>query len=256
MDFRNKVAVVTGASSGIGKIVARDLAALGCKVVIVGRDKEKLSKAKSEILTFDKDVLAISCDVSNRKHVEEMAKQIIEKKGKVNILINAAGFGKWRSFEESTVEEIEDMMKTNYLGTVYTTKAFLKSLREQEEAHIVNIASVAGFIGMPNFSAYCASKFAVIGLSESMHNEFYGSRLGITVVCPGAVKTHFFDDPSFTGNIPKNGIAPETVSKAIINALKTKQFFVVVPKKYKSVLFAKALLPKQVQKYAREHYRE
>ncbi|MGV8169269.1 MAG: SDR family NAD(P)-dependent oxidoreductase [Candidatus Nanoarchaeia archaeon] len=258
MEFKNKVAVITGASSGIGKQVAYDLASLGCKVVLIGRDKDKLSKVKADISKLDKEVLAISCDVSNRKHVEEMAKQVIEKMKRVDIVVNAAGFGKWKSFEDSTIEEIEEMMKTNYFGTIYVSKAFLQTLRESDEGHLVNIASMAAFNGIPKFSAYCASKSAVLSFSESLYNEIYGTRFNVTCVCPGAVNTHFFDDPSFgeENKIPKKSITPEEVSKAIIDAIRKKKFLVIVPKKYRAILLAKGLSTKMVHSRIRNMYSE
>ncbi|MGV8162470.1 MAG: SDR family NAD(P)-dependent oxidoreductase [Candidatus Nanoarchaeia archaeon] len=258
MEFKNKVAVITGASSGIGAQVAFDLASLGCRVVLIGRDKEKLSKIKADISVLDKEVIAISCDVTNRKHVEEMASQVIAKLKRVDIVVNAAGFGKWRSFEESTLDEIEEMMKTNFFGTVYVSKAFLRTLRESEEGHLVNIASVAAFNGIPNFSAYCASKAAVLSFSESLHNEIYKTRFNVTCVCPGPVETNFFNDPSFgkDNKVPKNSIHPEEVSKAIIDAIKKKKFLVVVPKKYKAILLAKGLSTKIVHSKIRDSFRE
>ncbi|MFA6072602.1 MAG: SDR family oxidoreductase [Candidatus Woesearchaeota archaeon] len=258
MEFKNKVAVITGASSGIGKQVASDLAALGCKVVLIGRDKEKLSKIKNELIKFNNEIIAISCDISNRKHVEEMASQIILKMKKVDIVVNAAGFGKFEKFEDSSIENTENMMKTNFFGTMYVTKAFYQTLRESEEGHIINIASIAGFEGIPNFSAYCASKFAIVGFSESLHHETFGTRLHVSVICPGAVKTNFFDDPSFgdENKIPKNAITSQQVSKAIINAIRKKKFLVIIPKKYRALLVAKGINPNYVHKQIRNKYAE
>jgi short-subunit dehydrogenase len=255
-NFKNKVAVVTGAGSGVGKQVAVDLASLGCKLIIVGQDKEKLSKVKNDLSKFNNEVLAISCDVSNRKHVEEMALQIIQKTGKVDILVNAEGYGKWKSFEDSSIEEIEEEMKKNYLGTLYMIKAFFKTLREQEEGYIVNIASMASFVGIPNLSGYCASKSAVLALSESIYNEFKDSRLNVTCVCTGSVENNYFCDQSINEERGKSSINPEKISKEIINAIKSKKFLVVVPKKYRVVLLAKGISTRFTNAQTRKRFAE
>jgi uncharacterized protein len=255
MNFKNKVAVVTGAGSGIGMQVALDLASLGCKLIIVGQDREKLSKLKNELSKFNNEALAISCDVSNRKHVEEMATHIIQKMGRVDILVNAEGHAVWKNFEDSTVDDIEDVMRKNYLGTVYMTKAFLETLRAQEEGHIVNIASTAAFVGLPNLSGYSASKSAVLALSESIYNEFQGSRLNISCVCTGSMIKKSFQDPSIEGENNEN-LDVEQISKEIINAIKTKKFLVVVPKKYRVILLAKGISSKFVNKQTRKRFAE
>jgi uncharacterized protein len=256
LNFKNKVAIVSGATSSIGRQVALDLASLGCKLIIVGQDKDKLSKLKNELIVFDKNAVAISCDISNRLHVDEMAKQVIEKMGKVDILINAESIGKWKSFEDSTIENIEEAMKVNFLGTLYMTKAFLKTLREQEEGHIVNISSLAAFVGIPNLSGYCASKSAVLELSESIYNEFQDSRLNISCVCAGAINENSFEDLTIAGKLEDQHVNPELVSKEIINAMRTKKFLVIVPKKYRAILIAKGLSSKYVNRQARKRFSE
>lgn len=252
--FKNKVAVVTGADAGIGQHVAINLASLGCKLVILGQDKEMLSKVKNDISKFDKEVLAISCDVSNRKHVEEMASQVIHKMGHIDILVNAESFGRWKSFEESSIEDIEEEIRKNYLSTIYTTKAFLKILREQEEGYIVNLASNAAFIGIPNLGGYSASKSAVLSLSESIYNEFYGSRLNIICVCTGAITRNIFCDQSVNEEYSKNSVSPDIVGKEIISAIKSKKFLVVIPKKYQAILIAKGISTRIVNEQARKKF--
>jgi short-subunit dehydrogenase len=255
ISFKNKVAVVSGACSNIGKKIAIDLASLGCKLIIIDTNKDKLSKLKNEIVLFDKDVLAISCDISNKQQVDELASQVIRKTGKVEILINAESYGLRKSFEESSVDEIEELMKKNYLGNIYITKAFLKTLREQEESYIVNITSNASFLGIPNYSGYCASKSAVLTLSESIHNEFYGSRLNVTCVCLGELNNGLLNDPLFEKD-QKSSITPEQVSKEIIKAIRKKQFLVVIPKKYRAILLTKGISPNFVNAQARKKLAE
>lgn len=256
MEFKDKVAVITGASSGIGKQMAFDLASLGCKVVLVARGKENLLKAKKEISQIKTEVMAISCDVSDRHKVEALAQQLKKKFGKVDILVNAAGYGNHKKLEDSGLDEFEQMMKTNYFGTVYMIKALLPMM-QKDGGCIINISSIAGMIGMPSFSNYTATKWAVLGFSESLYNEFYSTNIKITVVCPGQVETKFFDDPSFNRfkerKTPIRKLKPVEVSRAAINAMRKGKFLVVLPRYARLISLMKSVMPNSTAKLLRRY---
>jgi short-subunit dehydrogenase len=253
-EFKDKVAVITGASSGIGKQLAFDLASLGCKVVLIARNKENLLKAKKEIGQIKTEVMAISCDVTDKKQVKEMAEQVLKKFGRIDLLINDAGYGNYRKIDDAAIEDFESMMATNYLGTVYCIKSFLPVMRRQGEGHIVNIASMVALIGFPGFSAYGASKWAVLGFSESLYNELYGSSINLTVVCPSGVDTNFFSNPTFDSykRLGVKMLKPVEVSRATINAIKGDKFFVVVPSHRKIIRLIKAIAPGLVNSVLRK----
>lgn len=233
MRFKDKVVVVTGASSGIGRQAGMDFAKRGAKIALVARSREKVTEIAGSIKqAYDTEALPILCDVSDKKQVLEMSSYVLGTFSHVDILVNNAGFAVFGSVADLTVEEMEQQMATNFLGTVYCTKAFLPSMMSRRSGHIVNVASVAGSIGIPGIATYCASKFAMLGFSQGLHHELKGSGVGVTVVSPITVKTNFFDHPSFKKHIPTYtpaGLSAERVSKAVLRAANSRRLEIIVP---------------------------
>jgi short-subunit dehydrogenase len=231
--YQDKVVVITGASTGIGRQVAVDFANRGVKAVaIVARNRDRLNKVAAEIKDFC-DCLVFECDVSNKAQVLSMAQNVLEKFGNIDVLVNNAGIGILGKVQDQTLQEIESITCTNYLGMIYCTKAFLASMLEARTGHIVNVASLAASFGIPGLAAYCGSKFAVLGFSESLSHELHGSGVNITVVSPIGVRTNFFDHPSFKNSNMRNrkysSLDVTTVSKAVIRASTSSRFEIVVP---------------------------
>lgn len=179
-----RVAVVTGAASGIGAAVARCLRAEGCVVVAVDRDPAVMAAAAAIGAT------ARVVDVAEPAEVEALAAWVVETHGAVHILVNNAGITVIGTFEEHSAEDFDRVMRVNLGGVVNGCRAFLPHLRAADEAHIVNLSSVFGIVAIPGQSAYCTSKFAVRGFSEALGEELAGSRVGLTVVHPGGVRTN------------------------------------------------------------------
>ena len=142
MNFKNKVVVITGASSGIGKASAIKFAKKNAKVVLVARRKEKLLQVEKEVSQHADSTLVCQCDVSNKSQVKEMSDMVLDTFGRIDVLVNNAGFVIYGKVSELTIEEIESQMETNYFGMIYCTKNFLPYMVEQGEGHIVNVASV------------------------------------------------------------------------------------------------------------------
>jgi short-subunit dehydrogenase len=251
VSFKNKVSVISGADSPLGRQIAIDFASLGSKVVIIGQDKEKLSKLKADISKFSQDVLAISCDVSNRVHVEETAKSIINKLKRVNILVNAENHIINKSFEDSSIDELQSILAKNLLSNLYMTKSFFQTLREQDESFLINIISNSSIMGLPNYSAYCASKSAVLSLSESIHNEVHGSRLNIMSVIIGEYSNRGLKD---TSSDSKNSLYPENITKKIIEGMRKRKFQIIIPQKYRALMVAKDISPKFTHNEIRKHF--
>ena len=197
MDFKNKVVLITGASSGIGKQTAIEFAKLGSNIILVARRKNKLEQVENELKQFNVNTLVCTCDVSKKDQVEKMSKIVLEKFNSIDILVNNAGFAIYGSVYDLSINDIESQMETNYFGMIYCTKNFLPLMLEKKSGHIVNVASVAASFGLPGIASYCASKFAMLGFSEGLKHELSGTGVGITVVSPIMVKTDFFDHPSF-----------------------------------------------------------
>jgi len=233
MKFKNKVVVVTGASSGIGEQTCIDFAKKGANVVLVARSESKIGAIAEKIRqNYQVHTLAIPCDVSKKAQVLSMSKKVFDEFEHVDILVNNAGFGIFGSVNDLSIEEMEEQIATNLLGAIYCTKAFLSSMLNRKQGHIVNVASVAGSIGIPGFASYCASKFGMLGFSQSLYHELKGTGVGVTVVSPITVKTNFFNNQSFKKirpNYSPVGLSASHVSKAIMRAANSKRLEIIVP---------------------------
>ena len=245
MDFKNKVVLITGASSGIGKETAIEFAKLGANIVLVARRKEKLKSVEDELKKFHVTALVCQCDVSKKDQVQEMSKTVLEKFDSIDVLVNNAGFAIYGSVSDLSIDEIESQMETNYFGMIYCIKNFLPSMLEKKSGHIVNVASVAASFGLPGIASYCASKFAMLGFSEGLKHELKDTGVGITVVSPIMVRTDFFDHPSFE-KIPQyspTSLSSKTVAKAILKAANSPRLEIIVPSVVRSAVWMKNTFP-------------
>src|SRR5438093_1575527 len=163
MNFKSQVILITGASNGIGRRLALDLAAKGAVVIGCGRSQERFDEMLTEVRYISSSSAVIACDIGQLDQVRVMIAKVLADFGKIDILINNAGIGMRQPFVEMSFEIIEDIMRTNYLGAVYCTHEVLLSMIACGRGHIVNISSGAGKIGILNMAAYSASKFAING---------------------------------------------------------------------------------------------
>ena len=245
MDFKNKVVLITGASSGIGKESAIEFAKLGANIILVSRTKEKLEQVANELKKFNVTILVCQCDVSKKDQVKEMSKTVLEKFDSIDILVNNAGFAIYGSVYDLSIDDIESQMETNYFGMVYCIKYFLPLMLEKKSGHIVNVASVAASFGLPGIASYCASKFAMLGFSEGLKHELKNSGVGITVVSPIMVRTNFFEHPSFE-KMPKFSpisLSSKTVAKAILKAANSPRLEIIVPSLVRGAVWLKNTFP-------------
>ena len=245
MDFKNKVVLITGASSGIGKQTAIEFAKLGSNIILVARRKNKLEQVENELKQFNVNTLVCTCDVSKKDQVEKMSKIVLEKFNSIDILVNNAGFAIYGSVYDLSINDIESQMETNYFGMIYCTKNFLPLMLEKKSGHIVNVASVAASFGLPGIASYCASKFAMLGFSEGLKHELSGTGVGITVVSPIMVKTDFFDHSSFE-KMPKyspTSLNSKTVAKAIVQASNSSRLEIITPSIVRIAVWLKHTFP-------------
>lgn len=192
-DFNGKVAVVTGAASGIGKELVIQLSKLGAKVVAVDFNQEGLTETVNLITKNGGEVFSKVLDVSKKEGVHQLAEEVIEKYGQVDIVINNAGVALGTiSVDEVTYEELEWIFGINLWGVIYGTKAFLPHLKTRPESAIVNISSVFGLLGVYKQAPYCITKFGVRGLTESLRAEMRNDHPNVHVmqVHPGGIKTN------------------------------------------------------------------
>jgi hypothetical protein len=246
VDFKNKVVLITGASSGIGKQTAIEFAKLGSSIILVARRKNKLEQVENELKQFNVNTLVCVCDVSKKDQVEELSKIVLQKFDSIDILVNNAGFAIYGSVSDLSINEIESQMETNYFGMIYCVKNFLPLMLKKKSGHIVNVASVGASFSVPGVSSYCATKFAMLGFSEGLKHELYGTGVGLTVVSPIMVRTPLFEHPSFT-NFSKFStgvsLSSETVAKTIIKASNSSRLEIVVPSVARVAIWFKQTFP-------------
>jgi uncharacterized protein len=249
--FEGKITVITGASSGIGRQAAFDFVNKGAgPIILIARSESKLLELKKtlEVVTESEgaDIVAYACDISRKEDVLRMGTQILERFRYIDLLINNAGFGEFGKVEDQSIEQIESVMRTNYFGMLYCTKIFLQSMLSRRSGHIVNVASLAASFGVAGMAGYCASKYAMLGFSESLYHELYGTGVRITVVSPIGVKTNFFNNKSFENHKPNYTgfmLAARTVSKAILAAANSSRLEITVPFYVRAGVWFKHTLP-------------
>lgn len=190
--FKNKVSVITGAGSGIGRGLALELAGQGARLALSDVDMKALEYTETLIHNEfpNSDVKCYLLDVSSRDAVLAHAEQVLSDFGSVQFLFNNAGVALFASIKNMTFEELDWVLGINLYGVIYGTKAFLPSMLEKEEGHIVNISSILGLFATPASSAYSTSKFAVRGFTETLARELEGTNVFASCVHPGGIKTN------------------------------------------------------------------
>ncbi|WP_111707075.1 3-ketoacyl-ACP reductase [Lutibacter citreus] len=219
MELKNKKAIITGGSRGLGKATAIAFAKLGIDVAVTGRNEEKLQETVSELKGLGVNAFYEIFDVGNYEEVKVGIKNIISNLGTVDILVNNAGIAAVGSFNEMEVSVWEKIIQTNVLGMYYVTKEVLPYLINKNEGDIINVASTAGLNGNANISAYSASKFAVIGLSESLMKEVRKNNIRVNTLTPSTIASDMTLELGFTdGNVEKV-LQPEDFAQLIVAGL-------------------------------------
>jgi len=194
-DVKGKTALVTGGAMGMGKLLTERLLKAGAKVVIWDLNEEKLNEAREELASYG-EVFSYSLDITDKDKVYETADKVKKEVGRIDILVNNAGIVKGGPFLELSDEDHRRTMEVNIMSLFWVTKAFLPEMMDRNEGHVVNIASAAGLTGVPGASSYSASKFAVVGWTDSIRLEakkMGKKKVRFTTVCPSFVATGMFD---------------------------------------------------------------
>jgi len=194
VSFTGLRAVVTGASSGIGRHLAARLAGGGARVALVARRTERLEALAERIRSAGGDALVLTCDVADREQSLACAREIEQRLGGVDLLVNNAGYGHHRKFLDWDLDDMERMMRVNYFGALYWTKALLPGMVGRKRGWLVFVSSVGGKLAVPEETAYAGSKFALSGFAEALSYEVEDDGVHVMVVCPGTIRTEFFDD--------------------------------------------------------------
>ena len=254
--YQGLAALVTGASSGIGRALALRLAREGARVALVARREAELEAVASRIRAASGEALVLPCDVAEPDQVVEVASRALEHFGRVDLLVNNAGYGHHRGFLEWDVADMERVMRVNYLGALYFTKALLPRMVKRGSGWIVFMASVAGRIGMPEESAYSASKFALVGLAEALSLEVEDCGVHVLTVCPAVIRTAFFDAEALARMAPvtrRSMLEPEPLVDAIVDALAKGRRELTFPRRIAPAFAVRALAPALMRRLVRRH---
>lgn len=235
--LQGRVAVVTGAGSGIGRATVELLAQWGCAVALVDIDRARLDEVAEALRARGAVVSIHQADVSDPVRMEALPAEVVAAHGAVHIVVNNAGVSILKTFAEHTLEDLQWIVGINFWGVVHGCKFFLPELLKVDEAHIVNISSMFGFAGAPGQSSYCATKFAVRGFSESLWAELRETHIGVTSIHPGGIATNIATTvrassedarAALQKNFDKYGHSPNDVARAIVVGIEGNRLRMIV----------------------------
>ncbi len=248
--MRNKLILITGGSSGIGKAAASELHRQGARIILQARGLEKLISSAKEIDPDGERISYYSTDLTDQNAVEEAAKTIIAKEGLPDIIINSAGAGEWLSFEESTVSHYKDTMDSPYLATALTCKVFYDKMQERGSGHFIMINSAACYFSFPGATGYTPARWAMLGFAKSLQADLYHTDFKISMIVFGKVDSPYFkNNPVSEERIPKiaNWLTPtlsvEATGKVISKVVRKKSTLIIRPLMMSFFVFLNRLVP-------------
>jgi NAD(P)-dependent dehydrogenase (short-subunit alcohol dehydrogenase family) len=258
-DFNGCSAVITGGSRGLGLLVARELGAQGARLTIAARDEAELDRARQDLSGRGFDVTTVVCDVGNQEEAQGLIDDVVARTGRIDVLINNAGIIQVGPLEHMQRHDFDQAMAVHFWGPLQTMTAAIPVMRQQGGGRIVNVSSIGGKIGVPHLTPYCASKFALTGLSESVRAEVAKDGIHVTTVCPGLMRTGSPFNAWFKGrhrdeftwfaisdSIPGASIAATRAAAQVVDACRHGDAELVISWPAKLAVMAKALLPEAV----------
>ncbi|MBU0939965.1 MAG: 3-ketoacyl-ACP reductase [Bacteroidetes bacterium] len=219
-DLKNKNALITGAGKGIGKAIALALAKEGVNVILIARTQEEIDNVAAKARALRVKAIAITADVTDINSVNKAAEKAIAEFGTIDILINNAGIAAFGKFLDLEPTDWERIIQVNLMGTYYMTRAVLPNMIERQSGDIINISSTAGLAGNALTSAYSASKFAVLGLTDSLMQEMRKHNVRVTALTPSTVATDMAKDLKLTDGDPEKVMQAEDIAELIVAQLK------------------------------------
>lgn len=252
--IRGSRVLITGASSGIGKALAFEFARKGAILAMTSRSLKRLRRASKEIALAFPDVpvpLTLPCDVADRERVRGIMKSCVDHLGGIDILINNAGIGVYGETERTHLEDFRSVMEVNFFGSINCIFDALPLLKKTGKGKIVNIASIAALHGVPYLGAYCASKAALVALSQSLRTELAKSSISIMIVYPGYTQTNFFENEKKVGGAhrpPGPYVSPQKIAKTIVRAVEKDKQDLVLSLEGKAVALSRSFLPWLVER--------
>ncbi len=255
-DIRGKVAFVTGGASGLGLSMARIFLQRGARVMLADRDAEGLERAVAELSKHSNEVASVVCDVADYGAIESAAQATIDHFGKVHIVVNNAGVGLGGQPGEIPMEDWRWVVDINLLGVVHGVEVFTPLIQSHGEGgHIINTGSMAGHVAPAGMGPYTATKYAVVGYSEGLKHELAPHNIGVSVLCPGWVKTNIHttafdrpsggptleqakDDPQFQqmDSVIKGGFEPDLVAEWVVDCMEANRLYIFTHTAFKPAI--------------------
>ncbi len=232
MDPSGRLALVTGASSGIGAEIARALAARGARLILVARTREKLESLAAEL---GGETVVMPADLSDLEDVKRLAADLLAGPGAPDILVNNAGAGRWRAVDENEPGESLDQMSLPYLAAFELTRELVPAMIARGSGQILNMTSIAGFMTIPGASGYAASRWAMRSFSNQLYEDLKGTGVGVSLLAPAEVDSPYFDNnPGSKERIPKIGaligtIEPADVAREAVAQIESEQRQRIIP---------------------------
>jgi short-subunit dehydrogenase len=249
--MKDKVVIITGASSGIGLATAKEFARLGARVVLAARSHELLLTIESELRAAGYDVFAVTTDVTREEDCRQLINAAVEKYGRLDILINNAGISMRALFRDVEINVLKKLFDVNFWGAVHCTKYALPYLIKYRGS-VVGVSSVAGFVGLPGRTGYSASKYALHGFLETLRIENLKTGLHVLILCAGFTKSDIRkkaltangDQQGFTPREEEKMMQPEDVAKALARAIRRKRNYVILTLEGKMTALVKRIAPR------------
>ena len=248
---KNKVVWITGASSGIGEALAKAFASEGAKLILSARREDELNRVKKSLNLLDSDVLILPIDLSDTSKTNELTKTVIDKFGRIDILVNNGGISQRSLTLETPLEIDRKIMEINFFGTIALTKSVLPFMIKQKSGHIIVMSSIAGKFGFFFRSAYSASKHALHGFFEALRMEVFNDDIKVLIVCPGKIKTEISIN-AITGTGGKHnkmdqsqaeGLSAEECARQILKGIKNNKDELYIGGKELRAIWVKRFFP-------------
>ncbi len=260
MRLTGKVAVVTGASMGIGEAIARRFVEEGASVVLSSREAARVEAARARI-GYSERTLAVTCDVRNGEEIDRLIALTLHNFGRCDIWVNNAGHGLMDTVEKLDLDQCRSMFETNLFGAIHGMQVAIAAMRRQGGGTVINISSMAGIVPLPGSAAYSASKAALNAIGKAARLELMGSGVHVMTVCPGYIATDFAlnavkgSDPKRIGAAARRGISPDQVAHAVVEGYLKQKSEVIVPWTYQFIVKLYQLLPQVVENYMARNLR-
>ena len=256
ISFRGRTVVITGGSRGLGLVMARQWAAEGAHLALLARDDEELHRAVMDVAARGANVLGVPCDLRSQQAVHAAVERVLDRFGRIDVLVNNAGAIQVGPFDHMSMADFEDELAVHFWGPLYAMTAVLRHMRIRGEGRIVNISSIGGMVGVPHLVPYCASKFALTGLSDALRAELTEDNIFVSTVCPGLMRTGSPGNAMFKGRHreeftwfalmdanPLVSVSAQSAARAVIRAARYGRERVVIGLPAKLAVFLNAVAP-------------